>query len=432
MRTAIAFFSVLLIYSQVHYYLFAAEVINITPAIGHALVVVFGLISWISFMGNGNEVDQDNLRVDRRNQWQLFIWSIGFAIIALLSYLTSEQLPQQSGALHRVLVDVGLLSMFLLMFTGEKEVKAGLIAMVVVVLVSAANNFLDVVGISSFSIAEGRGAGFYINPNTSGTALALGMILTTPILPERYRLYYCLSIGVAIVATFSRSSVFMWLVGTYGLGQLGLLKLGRKAVTAMIAGVVTLILFMQFGENVIASLDLEKYLSKEARLRLHFEYKTDASAQGRLQVANKSWELIGQSPWIGHGLGSHDVGKTQVEPHNMFLLVGVEMGILGVLAYLALFIVLWRNNMGLSKVFVAALFCASFFSHNLLDYPSMWLTFALLIGTTSRISVDVGHRQSHMNADCGGGMGQRRYDLLSDPSDATGGCGRRILLDDNG
>jgi O-antigen ligase len=432
MTTAIAFFTVLLIYSDLYFYLWQAKIINVMPGIWYALVVVLGLVSWIFFMGKGREAAQYNLGAYRQNQWQLFIWSVGFATIALFAYLISEQLPQELRALKTVFINVGMLSVFMIIFRGEKEVRAGQIAMVVVVLVSALNNFLDVAGITSFSVAEGRGAGFYVNPNVSGTLLVLGMILTTPILPERYRLYYCLLIGMAVVATFSRSSVIMWLVGIYGLGQSELFRLGRKAVAAMLATLVALILVMQFEENIIASLDLEKYLSEGARQRLHFEYETDDSTQGRLQVAIASWELIEQSPWVGHGLGSSNVQKTRVFPHNMFLLIGVEMGLLGVVAYLALFIVLWRKKGGISKVFVTALFCASLFSHNLLDYSTIWLAYALLIGTTIiRYRVEVGDRQSHMIADCRGGMGQRRYDLMSDAGDAIDGRDSRIRLVDN-
>ena len=369
------------------------------PGIWYALVAMLGLVSWLLYGITGRPAPKYNLRLHRQYQWQLVIWSVGFAALSLFAYLNSDQLPEELRALKTVIIDVGLLGIFLITFTGEKEIRAGQIAMVVVLLLSTLNNVLDVTGITSFSITEGRGAGFYINPNISGTALVLGMILTTSILPERYRRYFCLIIGVAVVTTFSRSSVIMWLVATYGLGQSNLFRLSRKAVTAMVAAVMALILVIQFGENIVTAFDLDRYLSEQARLRLHFDYKTDGSTQGRLQVANKSWELIEQSPWVGHGLGSHEIGKTRVEPHNMFLLEGVEMGVFGVLAYLALFIVLWRKKAGISTVFVTTLFYASFFSHNLLDYPAIWLTFALLIGTTIPSRVGLGDRQSHVVAD---------------------------------
>ena len=396
MRAAIAFFIVLLIYSHIYHYLWLAKIINVMPGIWYALAVLLGLVSWLLYGITGRPAPMYNMRLHRQYQWHLFIWSVGFATLALFSYLTSEQLPQELRALKTVIINVRLVGIFLITFTGEKEIRAGRIAMVIVILLSTLNNVLDVAGIMSFSTAEGRGAGFYINPNISGTALVLGMILTTSILPERYRLYYCLMIGMAVGMTFSRSSVILWLVATYGLGQSNLFRLSRKAVTAMFAAIVALVLVMQFGENIVAALDLNRYLSEGARARLHFEYKTDRSAQGRLQIANKSWELIEQSPWVGHGLGSHDIGKTLVAPHNMFLLEGVEMGVFGVLAYLALFIVLWRKKAGISKVFVTTLFIASFFSHNLLDYPAIWLTYALLIGTTIPSRVGLGDRQSHV------------------------------------
>lgn len=80
-----------------------------------------------------------------------------------------------------------------------------------------------------------------------------------------------------------------------------------------------------------------------------FQFKNDYSSVGaRLQMWNISLGLIREKPLLGHGAGSYtplvekafadehmcSIGCAQ--PHNQFLLFGVETGLLGVLAFCAL------------------------------------------------------------------------------------------------
>lgn len=90
-----------------------------------------------------------------------------------------------------------------------------------------------------------------------------------------------------------------------------------------------------------------------------FQFKNDYSSVGaRLQMWNVSLNLIGEKPLLGHGAGSYTplaekafadekmcrIGCAQ--PHNQYLLFGVETGLLGVLAFIGLMasaLVAWRR-----------------------------------------------------------------------------------------
>lgn len=90
-----------------------------------------------------------------------------------------------------------------------------------------------------------------------------------------------------------------------------------------------------------------------------FQFKNDYSSVGaRLQMWNVSLKLIQEKPLLGHGAGSYTplarkafadetmckIGCAQ--PHNQYLLLGVETGLVGMLAFVGLMVsalVVWRR-----------------------------------------------------------------------------------------
>jgi O-antigen ligase len=105
-----------------------------------------------------------------------------------------------------------------------------------------------------------------------------------------------------------------------------------------------------------------------------FQFRNDYSSVGaRLQMWNVSLGLIREKPLLGHGAGSYTplaqkafadekmckIGCAQ--PHNQYLLFGVETGLVGVLAFVALLasaLVAWRrmpDHNPLLPVYVAIL-----------------------------------------------------------------------------
>lgn len=105
-----------------------------------------------------------------------------------------------------------------------------------------------------------------------------------------------------------------------------------------------------------------------------FQFRNDYSSVGaRLQMWNVSLDLIREKPLLGHGAGSYtplaqkafadekmcSIGCAQ--PHNQYLLFGVETGLVGVLAFVALLasaLVAWRrmpDHNPLLPVYVAIL-----------------------------------------------------------------------------
>ncbi len=99
------------------------------------------------------------------------------------------------------------------------------------------------------------------------------------------------------------------------------------------------------------------------------------SVGGRLKVWQFSAELFKQAPWLGHGIGSYrplayqhfaqspicGLGVCE-QPHNQFILTGVEIGVLGLLALLAFLLapILTRSAPGSSTSQLVLPFVAVF------------------------------------------------------------------------
>ncbi len=80
----------------------------------------------------------------------------------------------------------------------------------------------------------------------------------------------------------------------------------------------------------------------------------------RLDWWYDSWQLIRQEPIFGHGTGSfaltHDelIRKARVKPtdnpHNEYLFIGVQLGLVGMAAFLGLFIAQWYSSLHMQGV----------------------------------------------------------------------------------
>jgi len=110
---------------------------------------------------------------------------------------------------------------------------------------------------------------------------------------------------------------------------------------------------------VISSSKLQERFALAYKEVAEFDFKNDYSSMGaRLQMWHVSLNLIKEKPLLGHGAGSYSglaekefaddemckIGCAQ--PHNQYLLLGVESGLLGMLAFVGLLVSalnVWRR-----------------------------------------------------------------------------------------
>ena len=246
------------------------------------------------------------------------------------------------------------------------------LAAFVIVAVGAALNLYELfVQNNIWSIAPGRSAGFYVNPNLSSEALlGYGLIFLTARVAKlrTVDLILIALVVVGVFATFSRTGILASLVL---LTTAALMRVRREYVMRTFAGavVISLVAF-GFVSYVVSNLDL----SKDATVRISSlieaggvgDYEKDRGA-----ATSAALDLIDEDPVFGGGVQT--IYEMPEGPHNMFLAMMVDYGIFGLIVYLVVIIRLVmtarRANRDLSGtvwVYVGWLIIFSLASHNLL------------------------------------------------------------------
>lgn len=278
-----------------------------------------------------------------------------------------------------------------------------------IVVVSAAMNVYELlVQNNAWSVAPGRSAGWYVNPNISAATLALYGIVFYAIRDERYRVLdipILIMMFVGVVATFSRGGMILFCVASLSYllsnrGAFGLVSAGRRiAVAAAGLLIAAWVVFAMVLPKLSLTEDAERRLASIQGHEVVKDYGTDRAAGAVLGV-----RAVRKAPWTGVGV------RTSLEmeegPHNMFVGLAMDMGV--VAPFLFAFLILrwvWvgfarRNQMASAmSACVTGLWLTlyGFSSHNVLYEPASLLGVAIAVsvfwGTTSRMrsSARVGH-----------------------------------------
>jgi len=124
----------------------------------------------------------------------------------------------------------------------------------------------------------------------------------------------------------------------------------------------------------------------------------DIGTSGRSEMWRITWESIKESPWTGHGIGSAETLLSGVanHPHNDYLRLWNDLGIIGLLLWVAAILILgygahrrWRaaTNDADRAIHKAALLAVvglslNVLTSNLLIYTSVMVPISVIIGTS--------------------------------------------------
>ncbi len=107
----------------------------------------------------------------------------------------------------------------------------------------------------------------------------------------------------------------------------------RRAIIASVGSLIAVLLVFMVGRDGV-------FLRTVQRLAILVSGADTESAGRRLWYAKEAWSQWRDAPWFGHGIGSwaHLLGWGDVRayPHNIFLEVGVELGVVGLILVLLL------------------------------------------------------------------------------------------------
>ena len=139
-------------------------------------------------------------------------------------------------------------------------------------------------------------------------------------------------------------------------------RLVRRKITILSAFMILLAL------SVILVFDLSRLQTVGRILVLFTDQTGGRSAAVRLENYSTAWRLWQTRPFLGHGIGSYpllSLGRDiRLYPHNIFLELLVETGIVGLAGFVALFFSCFRSFVMLFRrgdAFVVAAFCTVVF-----------------------------------------------------------------------
>jgi O-Antigen ligase len=234
-----------------------------------------------------------------------------------------------------------------------------------------------------FTTVIGRAAGFVRNPNDSATFICLPLPLVAFFAPRlmRYMLYAIALAG--IVVTFSRAGMLLWVMAVVVTEALKLRERTGLRFTGMIL-LTTQFLFvalvLAYAVSALGGMDaLFPDLNSNTLARVNLT----TNDNGRLYAAERSFDMFFDAPLLGKGIGSTRVSP-YIEPHNTFVLMLAELGLVGGIWMAAFLFSIARYGAPFGLLAVI-MFCVSApFTHQLFEWPAVGMLFALYLVAAKR------------------------------------------------
>lgn len=385
-QCALAVVSIFLFFTNLDVYLYLSKIVRLEPLI-YIVLVIFASIPLFFFV----PIEQRSLPKN------LLKWSIAYLFLSVFAFWLYPSLNEPLQALKDRMLSLLFMLVMAVVFSKFYVVQqSARYAVVGANLVSIFNNIYEFMnpGVFAGLNLTGRAAGFYIDSNSSGDGVLLGLILGLGVLPEKFRMLYALLSGIGIFVTFSRGALIGWIIVMIILYITKAIP--RKPFLLYIIGIFFVVILINQGGQFLKQIDTS-FISKNALSRLEDfgsiasggggDVEDDAAA-GRKLVAKLGWEKFLENPFVGHGLGASqffDVGALvshEISTHNTYLAYMVDHGILGtfVLPMLVLSVTYPARGEGKNVSFAFAIFVIlwGLFSHTILIQRLHLLTFSLM------------------------------------------------------
>jgi O-antigen ligase len=304
-----------------------------------------------------------------------YLLVLSMLVIPFLLMLLSDRSFDRGAYTSQIAVALVFVVASVLALRADLDRTLAIAAFVIVTVGAALNVYELIIENNIWSIAPGRSAGFYVNPNISSEALiGYGLVFLTGRVGKLriVDLTVIVLVVLGVLTTFSRAGI---LASFVLLTAAALMRVRREYVMRTVVSVMVIsLLGFAFTSYVIRNLDL----SKDATIRIQSlltEGGVGDYEEVRGVAAAAALDLIDEDPVFGAGVQT--IYEMPEGPHNMFLAMMVDYGIFGLIIYLVVIIRLIltarradREVSGMIWLFVAWLLIFSFASHNLLGTPA--------------------------------------------------------------
>jgi len=278
---------------------------------------------------------------------------------------------------------------FLILLLEVRDLRLFQVLLSLVLLVSAVVNIIEFlmpsrIGLSS--VAH-RAAGLYLNSNQSALVMCLALPLSVLNRSFLFRLasYFVCAAGVFV--TFSRSGYLLLLLAIIMVEWSGL-RVNRYRIVIFLGIGMTFIVMLFYATLSSADISadifsaLDPYLDANTKNRVLFNL--DDSSAERLYLLELGYKYFKEAPIFGQGIGYTRVWEYPLSVHNMYVLMAVEHGLIGVTWFVSYLYSLRKPGSRCGIILLGMLAFASFFTHNMLEQPSIALIIALYLEAARR------------------------------------------------
>ena len=323
----------------------------------------------------------------------VFVWIILFIISTIIAFVLSSQSNFVKGILIFLIKAISLFIGMFIIASSKNTLRSMLYALLIVAIFGSLMNIAEFfIDNMTWSPIPSRAAGWYMNPNISGRFLVMSLIFATIVTPKKFFWPLVLLVSIGVFLTFSRTSWFELLIAIVGLSFIRNIAPGQRVNMLSIrpAGFIALMLGMiislsllyllfsgQAGE-LIKGTFFESYLSQDTIARISGDF-TDDSANERTQVFLGALTIGMENPIIGAGLAHTYEWQYPVGPHNDYVLLFAERGILGLASYLWLLAIIWTFGSSYSRLYVAILAFSSIATHTTFEQPGTYIFIAIAL-----------------------------------------------------
>ncbi|MBD2614924.1 MAG: O-antigen ligase family protein [Nostoc sp. ZfuVER08] len=327
----------------------------------------------------------------------VILWCFGFIFVSLLWFV----LFPGSGELafeelrKRLLAVIFLIAMAFIFSRNPTIHYLTRWAIFLAVLITVFNSIYEFFNPAAFNALGngGRVTGFYLNPNSNGCALILGMIFSVSILQPIYRLPFVYLVGIGVFLTFSRGAILGWLITVIIFTVAGVLHFNKILYWILGIGTFIISLGSQWWQELLQNLDLNaNSLERIAWFQNISTSDSEDSADSRLEVAQLAWQMFMKHPFLGNGIGSTLTWNVEISTHNIYLYYMADHGIIGVLILPVLVYGAIRHARGETKyiglAFAVFILLWGLFSHNVLEERYILILFSLMAGMTEGSKLD--------------------------------------------
>jgi O-antigen ligase len=228
-----------------------------------------------------------------------------------------------------------------------------------------------------------RGAGFYINPNRAGEAALLFLVLSLPLLSLHLRVALFILVGLGVFFTFSRAAILGWFL--LCIASRNTRQLPGYFIFVPIIGFIAVLLVGSFLEFFLRTyLGLDSDIANIIDRLAFFQGggSSDFSSNERSEMVVAGLQLFAENPFFGSGAGATSVWQYSAGPHNQFVAIAAEFGLVGLILWLSIILIIFAcpslKSQNLHIIAACLTIFFSFFSHNILQSGYWLIGFVLL------------------------------------------------------